>query len=139
MESFEDDPFVSGEMRDDELSALLQRWQVPPIPQRLRRAVFPEPPQAWWKRMWKTSIRVPLPLAVALLVLLAIAAWRGEVWRASIEAPNPRGKAYRIANGKTPSPVVPSEPKHASAWKLVTDLRPRVIPARAITNPDDKK
>jgi hypothetical protein len=145
VESFENDPSVPEEMSDDELIGLLQRWQVPPMPPGLRRAVFPEPSQPGWKRIWKTSIRVPVPLAVALLVLLALAGWRGKVGTASkIEAPNPRGKAgsqmaFQVSNGKTPRPASPSEPKHASAWRLAADLRPRVIHARDITNSDDKK
>ena len=134
----------SEELRDDELNAALQRWHVPPMPPHVRREVFPEPTLPWWKRAWSVSIRVPAPLAVALLLLLSGAAWRGAFPSApKVEAPAAQEKAIpqmaaREPAPQSPSPASSSQPKHASHWRLVTDLRPRIIPASAADNANDK-
>src|SRR5271154_1372527 len=54
------------EMTDDELNALLDRWQAPVAPASLRKAIFP-------RRFWTASIHVPVP-AVAFIVL-ALLVW----------------------------------------------------------------
>ena len=67
---------------DPELSRLLQDWSVPALPDSLDervktlfRARAPRVPL--WRRFFSMSIRVPMPAAVALLlVLLALAFWR---------------------------------------------------------------
>ena len=62
------EPFERDQLEDRELDAMLQEWRTPRIPARLRQAVFPKRSQTLWLRLWTTSIRVPLPIAAALLV-----------------------------------------------------------------------
>ena len=63
----------SFEMTDDELNALLDRWQAPVAPASLRKPVFPEKSHTAWRRFWAASIHVPVP-AVAFIVL-ALLVW----------------------------------------------------------------
>ena len=65
--------------RDEELSQLLRRWSAPVVPEGLdervlaayRRQARREP---WWSRLFTASIRVPVPVAVGILMLLIISA-----------------------------------------------------------------
>jgi len=65
--------------RDDELSRLLQRWSAPVVPEEMdervlaayRREAGHEP---WWSRLFTASIRVPMPVAVGVLMLLIVTA-----------------------------------------------------------------
>jgi hypothetical protein len=65
--------------RDESLSRLLAQWTPPSVPETLdarvlasyRRRVAHVP---FWRRLLSTSIRVPLPVAVAALVILLVAA-----------------------------------------------------------------
>jgi membrane-associated protease RseP (regulator of RpoE activity) len=65
--------------RDDELSRLLQRWSAPVVPEGMdehvlaayRREVGREP---WWSRLFTASVRVPMPVAVGVLMLLIVTA-----------------------------------------------------------------
>lgn len=66
------EPFGSNELSDQELDRLLQEWKTPPAPARLRGKVLGGP----WRRFWNLSIRIPLPVACCLAILLALAAWR---------------------------------------------------------------
>jgi hypothetical protein len=77
------EPFEQHELSDDELDALLPEWKAPAAPARLRAAVFPEAARPWWKNLWSASIRIPVPVALCLAVLLA-AAW----WQWSARAPS---------------------------------------------------
>jgi hypothetical protein len=66
---------LSNELSDRELDRLLQEWKAPLAPARLRGKVF----GGWggsWRRFWNISIRIPLPVACCLAILLALAAWR---------------------------------------------------------------
>ena len=65
------EPFEKDELADPELDALLEEWHAPSAPAALRSAVF----RPWWRGMWTASIRVPLPAACCLAVLLGIALW----------------------------------------------------------------
>jgi len=58
---------------DRELSAMLREWRSPAAPAGLRDAVFP--PAPWWRRMWRAEIRIPVPLAVCLVLLLLLGVW----------------------------------------------------------------
>jgi hypothetical protein len=75
---------MSGEERDDvrdeELDGLLRRWGAPVLPEGLdermlaayrRHARTAEP---WWARLFTAQVRLPLPVAVGLLVLLVVTA-----------------------------------------------------------------
>ncbi len=66
--------------RDPELERLLARWSAPAVPEGLdervlaayrRQARAAEP---WWSRLFTASVRVPLPVAVGLLMLLIVTA-----------------------------------------------------------------
>ena len=66
--------------RDDELSHLLQRWSAPLVPDGIdermlaayrRQTGAGEP---GWSRLFTTSVRVPLPVAVGVLMLLFVTA-----------------------------------------------------------------
>jgi len=72
------EPFEKNELDDRELDAVLAEWRVPEAPERMRQAIFP-PEGSWWRRLWSASIRVPLPVAVGLALLLALAVW--QPWR----------------------------------------------------------
>jgi hypothetical protein len=66
--------------RDPELERLLARWSAPAVPEGLdermlmayRRQVRTVEP--WWSRLFTASVRVPLPVAVGLLMLLLLTA-----------------------------------------------------------------
>jgi hypothetical protein len=63
---------------DPELRSVLREWEAPEVPASLdarvldsyRRKMNPEP---FWRRFFTSSVRVPLPLAVAVMALLVIA------------------------------------------------------------------
>jgi hypothetical protein len=65
--------------RDDELHRLLQRWSAPVVPEGMdervlaayRRQAGREP---WWSRLFTASVRVPVPVAVGVLMLLIVTA-----------------------------------------------------------------
>jgi hypothetical protein len=75
---------MTGEERDDiqdeELDGLLRRWGAPVVPEGMdermlaayRRQVRAAEP--WWSRLFTASVRVPLPVAVGLLMLLVVTA-----------------------------------------------------------------
>ena len=66
--------------RDDELTRLLGRWSAPVVPDGMDERVLAayrrqqgtlEP---WWSRLFTASVRVPLPVAVGVLMLLIVTA-----------------------------------------------------------------
>jgi hypothetical protein len=66
--------------RDDELHRLLERWSAPVVPDGMDERVLAayrrhtgggEP---WWSRLFTASVRVPLPVAVGVLMLLIVTA-----------------------------------------------------------------
>jgi hypothetical protein len=66
--------------RDDELSRLLERWSAPVVPDGLDERVLAAyrrqtgAREAWWSRLFTGSVRVPLPVAVGVLMLLIVTA-----------------------------------------------------------------
>ena len=58
--------FENDELTDAELDRLLGQWQAPPAPEGMRRALFGTA-KPWYSRAWSVSIRVPLPLGLAVL------------------------------------------------------------------------
>jgi hypothetical protein len=105
-----------NELSDRELDALLVEWRSPKAPAHLRAALFPEVTQPWWLRVCKASIRVPLPLAACLAVVLSLAAWRWSV---------PAPARVEIRTQRVEVPVVQE--------RVVTKTvyRDRVVPSRA--------
>ena len=66
--------------RDEELHRLLARWSAPVVPDGMdervlaayrRQAGTGEP---WWSRLFTANVRVPLPVAVGVLMLLLVTA-----------------------------------------------------------------
>ena len=55
---------------DNELNQLLRRWKAPPAPPSLRARIFP-PQKSSWRWLLTGTIRVPVPIVVAIAVLLA--------------------------------------------------------------------
>jgi hypothetical protein len=70
------EPFEEHELSDRELDALLPEWKAPAAPARLRAAVFPKAARPWWRNLWRASIRIPVPVAFGVLLLLAAGLWR---------------------------------------------------------------
>jgi hypothetical protein len=64
-------------LEDRELDGMLREWKAPPAPAGLRAAVFTGRAVPWWRR----SIRLPLPAAACLLILLLAGLWRWVVPR----------------------------------------------------------
>lgn len=65
-------PDDKDELTEQELDALLAAWKTPAAPARLRTSLFGAAETKWWRM----SIRIPVPVAALLLVLLAGAAWQ---------------------------------------------------------------
>ena len=63
------------DLTNPELDALLQEWGTPVAPARLRSAVFRRQSVPWY-RHWFTSIRIPIPIAAVLGILLLLAGWQ---------------------------------------------------------------
>jgi hypothetical protein len=66
--------------RDPELGRMLEEWTVPALPDSLDRRVLTSYRTQMgraplWRRFFTTSLRVPLPVAVALLLMLILAFW----------------------------------------------------------------
>ena len=57
---------------ENELNQLLRRWEAPPAPPTLRGRVFPAQKKSWWGWLLTGTVRVPVPLALAAAVLLAL-------------------------------------------------------------------
>jgi hypothetical protein len=68
------------ELRDPELQSLLARWSAEVLPEGIdermlaayRREVRTAEP--WWSRLFTASVRIPLPVAVGLLMLFIVTA-----------------------------------------------------------------
>lgn len=56
-------------LNDDELNRLLSRWEAPQKPASLKSKIFVRRPPIW-RRLWTMSLRVPLPVAASLVLLL---------------------------------------------------------------------
>lgn len=59
-------------MNDDELKALLQIWEAPPAPGSLRNRVVKRKLKPW-RWLLSGEVRVPVPVAIALLCLVGFA------------------------------------------------------------------
>jgi hypothetical protein len=106
-------PPDNDELTDRELDAMLPEWKAPAAPARLRAAVFPEVPTPWWRRMWSSSIRVPVPVACLLTLVLALAALRWFTPRTIYRD--------RIV------PLAARAPSDASQLRPVSELNPRIV------------
>ncbi|HEY1215329.1 MAG TPA: hypothetical protein VGE93_16990 [Bryobacteraceae bacterium] len=57
-------------LSDRELDELLKRWEAPAAPEALRKRVRQAQRGSWWKWLLTGSIRVPVPLTLAIAALL---------------------------------------------------------------------
>ena len=57
------------EPNDKELKELLQKWKAPAAPATLARRLFPRQP--WWRWLMTGSVRVPVPVGLAALAVVA--------------------------------------------------------------------
>jgi hypothetical protein len=105
------EPFEKDELKDRELDGMLRQWRSREVPARLREAVFPRPSRPWWRGMWTTSIRVPVPLMCALVLALVLAA-------AASLRPRPEPAIRTVVKKSPESPIV---------WVPVSEFRPRII------------
>jgi len=58
-------------MDDRELDRMLQQWQAPGAPASLSAKVLP-PREPWWRWMLTGTIRIPVPVGIALLLAAAV-------------------------------------------------------------------
>ena len=95
------------EYNDQKLKELLQTWEAPPAPQSLARRVFPR--SRWWQWIWSGSIRVPVPVGFAALVIA------GALWywsRPPVSVPQKAVAPVSLADFR---PVEQLEPKVISS------------------------
>lgn len=60
---------------DAQLRELLREWDAPPAPASLDKRVLASR-QGWWRFLINGYIRVPVPVACCVAVLILFAAWR---------------------------------------------------------------
>ena len=117
------EPFEKDELTDRDLDGMLAQWKAPSAPARLKAAVFGERRQPLWRRMWTGSIRVPVPVACALVALMAIVA------AAIVRAPRVEVRTVRVEVPVVQERIVYRDrPVVAeAAWRPVRELKPRII------------
>jgi hypothetical protein len=73
-------------LNDDELNKLLQQWKAPVAPASLARKVLPRR-ESWWRWMLSGTIRVPVPVGLALLAGLVLWIYTTVSKRQPVERP----------------------------------------------------
>jgi hypothetical protein len=81
------EPLEHRQMEDSELREILGAWKAPPTPPDLARRILRR--RSTWRWFLKGSIRVPVPLGAAVVVLLAVWAY-GRATSSSITVSEPR-------------------------------------------------
>lgn len=56
---------------EKELNHLLRQWEAPPAPASLDRRVLPRR-GSWWQWLFTGTIRIPVPVGVAAVVLVGL-------------------------------------------------------------------
>jgi hypothetical protein len=111
------------ELTDPELDALLKEWRTPGAPsRRLRAAVFQGHSAVWYRGWLGRSIRIPVPVAVILCVLLVFAGWQWGARRARTQAD--------VLPGFASTP--PTFTFHG--FSPVAELQPRIIRSHHATH-----
>jgi hypothetical protein len=128
------EPFEKDELTESELDRLLAGWTAPEAPARLRASIFLESSAPWWKRLWLSSVRIPVPVVCALLLAIATAVWIGAKPRAPqivvkterVEVPVVQ---ERVVTKFVTKYVHQQEPSSFDihGLKPVAELRPRII------------
>lgn len=57
------------------LKEVLQEWQAPPVPESLAQRVLHRK-DPWWRFLLAGYIRVPVPVACCVAIVVIFAAWR---------------------------------------------------------------
>jgi hypothetical protein len=94
---------------DRELDRILQQWQAPSAPPSLRARVLP--PSQWWQWLTKGTIRVPVPVGIAILLALAALLYF---------------RTY-LPTAEQPTAVQPAKSVSLADFQPVKQLEPRVI------------
>jgi hypothetical protein len=82
------EPFEHRQLEDSELREILGAWKAPPTPPDLARRILRR--RSTWRRWFLTgSIRVPVPLGAAVLLLLLGVWGYGRVTSSSVAVPEP--------------------------------------------------
>jgi len=87
-------------MTDDQLSALLRKWNIQ-APDSLEGRVFSQQSArrlGWWRFLLRGYIRVPVPLVCCVSLLMI-----GTVWRLSTRPPAPCAMASVTAVQQVPA------------------------------------
>jgi hypothetical protein len=95
---------------DKELNHLLRQWQAPATPVGIGQRVLP-PSGPWWKWLIGGAIRVPVPVAVAIVAVFALLFY------------------FRTSEAPKPARPTASQPGSVSLadFQPVRELEPRVI------------
>jgi hypothetical protein len=115
---------------DAALGRLLQEWTVPALPDTLDhrvQALFRQRIQkrSLWRRLFATSIRVPLPVAVALLLILAAALWLPHRRRPELEMESAeKAEPTRSARAET----APTRHASLAGFEPVREMNVTVLP-----------
>jgi hypothetical protein len=95
-------------LNDKELDAFLSEWQAPPAPPSLEERFFPRAqPVPWWRWLAGGTIRIPVPIATAIVAILMTAVFFG-VWNRRPTGPPRREVGF-------------------SDFRPVNQLKPRII------------
>lgn len=129
------------EPNDDlELRSLLREWQAPPVTPSLEKRILKKH-RSWWRFLLNGYVRVPVPVACSIVVvLIAAEAWRWTrpaqtviprvvVKTERVEVPFLRERIITKLVYK--DRLIPARtPEHAFTFrqlKPVAELRPRII------------
>jgi hypothetical protein len=94
-------------LSDKELSQILEQWKAPGAPPNLETPRLPQAHQGWWRWLMTGSIRIPVPVGVAILIALLLWAYSRE--------------------GAKPIATPTAKPVSLSDFEPVKQLQPRVI------------
>jgi hypothetical protein len=145
-------PKPADEVEEDgELKNLLARWKTPEIPGSLDRHILTAYRrnfhyQSWWRRWLTGSIRLPIPVAVAVLVLLCATSFIALRNR-EVEKLVPQVKVVEVAvpvekivtrvvykktreqkTGKSPAPASANIPGDLANFRPVNEIKIIVSP-----------
>jgi hypothetical protein len=118
---------------DPELARLLKEWTVPAIPDSLDERVtalyrsrVPRPPL--WRRLVRAEIRIPLPVAVALIAALLLAVWAPWKQPPPMEAGGSDGSP-RAVRLERPSPTATgARGPSLAGFEPVSEMNVTLIP-----------